>query len=287
MTQNLRFNHSAGKESPIELSRLSALRARASDISKPTRLDFHVLLFVIQGRGKHWLDFEEVTFRSGDIIHIRPSQVHAFDSQSRHEAFLLMFLPEVVQDSSSIELLNLYLTGVLRPKAADFNLLLELLKQHESHQSSRGTINLNRLGIHVLGTVVSALCDLLVPWEKREGISRAGSIGLVHTFERLLEKHYTGHRDLGWYVSQLNVTSRTLARACHAARGTSPKRLIDARIALEAKRKLIVSQDTVEELAFSLGFSESTNFVKFFKRIVGRTPEEFRRAPAAGNSSSV
>ena len=31
------------------------------------------------------------------------------------------------------------------------------------------------------------------------------------------------------------------------------------------------------EQAVDLGFSEATNFVKFFKRIAGTTPEAFRR----------
>lgn len=104
-----------------------------------------------------------------------------------------------------------------------------------------------------------------------------GQVGLVHHFERLLEKHYASHRDLGWYVSQLHVTGRTLARASHAVRAVSPKHLIDARVALEAKRHLMVSATSVEQIAFSLGFTEATNFVKYFKRIVGQTPEGFRQ----------
>ncbi|MGE9271366.1 MAG: helix-turn-helix domain-containing protein, partial [Verrucomicrobiales bacterium] len=58
----------------------------------------------------------------------------------------------------------------------------------------------------------------------------------------------------------------------------SPKVMVDEAVALEAKRRLILSTETVESIAFGLGFSEATNFVKFFKRVVGETPEAFRLA---------
>ena len=76
----------------------------------------------------------------------------------------------------------------------------------------------------------------------------------------------------------MHVTPRTLARACHRARGLAPKRMIDLRVGLEAKRMLTTSDATVEAIGLSLGFTEATNFVKFFRRIVGQTPEGFRTA---------
>lgn len=278
MIQNLRFHHSTGDRSPIELTRVSTLRRRDPHLSRPTRLDFHVLQFVTEGRGAHWLDFEKVVVRRGDVLHVRPGQVHAFDPKSRHDAFLLMFLPEAVQDAAAVERLNLYLRTVLKPKAPDFALLLGLLDQIESLPQKGGDIFPIRVAPHLLGAIVSAIGDLLVPSDKAGTPSLQGQVGLIHTFERLVEEHYATHRDLGWYVSQLHVTGRTLARACHAVRAMSPKHLIDARVALEAKRHLMVSAASVEEIAFSLSFTEATNFVKFFKRVVGQTPESFRQS---------
>ncbi len=285
MIQHLRFHHSAGEPSPIELSRVSALRSRATGIAQPTRLDFHLLQFVIEGRGAHWLDFEKVALRRGDVLHIRPGQVHSFDPQSRHDAFLLMFLPEAVQESAALERLTLSLTTVLHPKPADFTLLLGLLDLIESLPQKGGDIRRNRIAPFLLGAIVTGLGDLLVPADKPGTSSLKGQVGLIHTFERLVEEHYASHRDLGWYVPQLHVTGRTLARACHAVRAVSPKHLIDARVALEAKRHLMVSAASVEEIAFSLGFTEATNFVKFFKRIVGQTPESFRQSRSGQDPS--
>ncbi|YCM44618.1 helix-turn-helix domain-containing protein [Verrucomicrobiaceae bacterium 227] len=275
--QHLCFNHSGGKASPVELLHLANLRTRDSKVHEPTRLDFHILKFVTAGRGKHWIDFEEIKLDRGDVIHIKPAQVHWFDAGSNHEALLLLFRPEAVPDPGLLDLLNFHMAGTLHPQPADFRILLEIIQLHESQQSSRGSINADHLAPYCLGLLVTAIGDLLTSIEKPN--RRAGSKAaekLVFQFELLLQAHQTLHRNLAWYVPRLHTTGRTLARACHETKGMSPKKLIDASVALEAKRQLILTPDSIEEIAFSLGFSESTNFVKFFKRVAGQPPEAFR-----------
>lgn len=51
---------------------------------------------------------------------------------------------------------------------------------------------------------------------------------------------------------------------------------MDRKLTLAAKRLLLHTQDTVEQIAEALGFSESTNFVKFFHRLEDCTPRAFR-----------
>jgi hypothetical protein len=66
------------------------------------------------------------------------------------------------------------------------------------------------------------------------------------------------------------------------ASGSSPKALIEQRLILEAKRLLAHTSLTVEAIATKVGFSEPTNFVKFFRRHGGMRPLEFRaRFPGA------
>ena len=68
----------------------------------------------------------------------------------------------------------------------------------------------------------------------------------------------------------------TLSRACVATAGRTAKEVIDQRIALEAKRLLVHSKATIAEIGHGLGFTEPTNFVKFFKRVALTTPVAFR-----------
>jgi len=46
---------------------------------------------------------------------------------------------------------------------------------------------------------------------------------------------------------------------------------------LEARRLLLFSDKTSEEIAFKLGFNEPGHFSKFFKNNMGATPIMFRK----------
>ncbi|MGB2684580.1 MAG: helix-turn-helix domain-containing protein, partial [Olleya sp.] len=64
---------------------------------------------------------------------------------------------------------------------------------------------------------------------------------------------------------------------CKATIAITAKQFIDQFVVLEAKRLLINSEIKSTELAYSLGFEESTNFVKYFKKHTGFTPNKFKK----------
>ena len=82
----------------------------------------------------------------------------------------------------------------------------------------------------------------------------------------------------------LGSSQRTVQRALASleAAGVTPKAFISARIVLEAKRLLVHSGESVAQVGHRLGFSEPTNFVKFFRRMAGSTPQAFRRQSGCG-----
>lgn len=49
------------------------------------------------------------------------------------------------------------------------------------------------------------------------------------------------------------------------------------RIVLEAKRDLIYTSLTINQLADSLGFADPAYFSRFFRRMTGLSPRDFRR----------
>nr|WP_324614235.1 helix-turn-helix transcriptional regulator [Streptomyces sp. NRRL B-1140] len=96
-----------------------------------------------------------------------------------------------------------------------------------------------------------------------------------------LERSYATTRRAEDYADRLGYTVKTLTRACQAATGRSVKHVIDARVALQAQRLLAHTDEPVATIARRLGFSEPTNFGKFFTRHTGTTPGDFRRTQQA------
>ena len=246
-------------------------------IFDPTRLDFHLIQFVVAGRGRHWSDFEPVDLVPGDILHIRARQVHSFDASSDHEALLLFFTPDAFLKERIPQPVRWEPNTVLRPSSADFEILVELIRVQVSIDTKAVELEAVRVGPHVLGAILGGIAGVVSARHESVDVSVRRAETLVLEFEALLDEYHASTRNMNWYASKLHVTTRSLARACHRARGLAPKRMIDLRVGLEAKRLLTTSSATVDSIGLALGFTEATNFVKFFRRIVGSTPDAFRQ----------
>ena len=99
-----------------------------------------------------------------------------------------------------------------------------------------------------------------------------------HRFCREVEHSYAHTRRVEDYAAELRCSVRTLTRACLAVTGRSAKQVIDERVALQAGRLLAATDQPIAQIGRQLGFSEPTNFGRFFTREVGVSPGAFRAA---------
>ena len=107
-------------------------------------------------------------------------------------------------------------------------------------------------------------------------IKKSADLDYVLLFRDLLENQYRKQKQVRSYCEQMHVTEKRLNHATTIILGKSPKQMIDERIMLEAKRLLAHSTESVKEIGFELGFDESTNFIKYFRKHDHSTPLDFR-----------
>lgn len=87
-----------------------------------------------------------------------------------------------------------------------------------------------------------------------------------------------GYRSVEEVAERLHVSARTLKRQL-AAEGTTFTDVLDG---LRQARALILLQEhqrSVDEIATELGYSDTANFTRAFKRWTGSTPAAYRRRP--------
>jgi AraC-like DNA-binding protein len=101
-------------------------------------------------------------------------------------------------------------------------------------------------------------------------------VEMVRRFNFLVDVHYKTKRQVSDYADLLNKSPKTLANTFLIYNQKTPHQIIHDRIALEAKRMLQFSDKHTKEIAFELGFEEPANFSKFFKKLVGESPSEYR-----------
>jgi AraC family transcriptional activator of pobA len=94
----------------------------------------------------------------------------------------------------------------------------------------------------------------------------------------MIEEHFPRLRTAGEYAQLLGVSRAHFCAEVRRRCGLSPGQLVQQRTVLEAKRRLLHSSHTVSEIAYALEFGDPSYFVRFFKRLTGITPMQFRTA---------
>jgi AraC family transcriptional activator of pobA len=104
---------------------------------------------------------------------------------------------------------------------------------------------------------------------------------LFARFRALVEAHYREQWSVPEYAAALHVSESRLNRVCRALAGKSAFEVLQERMLLEARRRLIYISAPVSQLAYELGFQDAAYFCRFFKKHSGVTPTEFRRRQRA------
>jgi AraC family transcriptional regulator, transcriptional activator of pobA len=100
----------------------------------------------------------------------------------------------------------------------------------------------------------------------------------------LIEEHYQQHKPVSFYAEALDITPKHLNSLCRQYLHTTVADMQNARLLLESKRLLYFSSLSVKEIAYQLGFEDDSYFVRFFRRMTGTTPLQFR---ASGSKSAI
>ena len=271
----------------VEVFELAELKRRApvDTLLRPHRLSFHQLTLVTRGRGSTMIDFADYPLRPGTLLLVAPGQVQCLPYGANGcpadlDASMVLFAAAFPPPLASLTPITGPRFGTaiwtLSPPDADriasswAELRIEYTRAQQHKDLSEITVDMLR---QLLATLLLRVARL--PQEIPDPKPTPGR-EVFQRFQNELERSFTVTRSVTVYASRLGYSTKTLARACQAATGHSPKHLIDARLVLEAKRLLAHSDLPVASIGLQLGFTEPTNFGKFFVHETKLTPGSFR-----------
>lgn len=129
--------------------------------------------------------------------------------------------------------------------------------------------------------VLYALADAVKHSSAPESCSGT-DLGRLRRFRQLIENRYAQHWPIQRFAKELGLSETSLNRLCRRLTGSTGFDLLQQRLALEARRRLIYAPDSVSGIANALGFKDSAYFSRFFRRHSGVSPHEFRRLHSGG-----
>lgn len=97
-------------------------------------------------------------------------------------------------------------------------------------------------------------------------------------FIRLLPSHFVKHHDIPFYADQLHISTVYLSRVVRQVSGRTVVDYINQMLLMEASFLLQTSHLSIAQIADRLHFSDTPSFSKFFSRMKGMSPREYRES---------
>lgn len=99
---------------------------------------------------------------------------------------------------------------------------------------------------------------------------------LFNRFMMLLERDYKISRDVNYYATQMNISSKYLTNIVSQVTGHTPKTIIDQYVILQLKMHLKRTTQSIKEMAWEFHFADVSFFCRYFKKHTGLTPQQIR-----------
>ena len=100
---------------------------------------------------------------------------------------------------------------------------------------------------------------------------------LFRKFVEAIIESYMEAREVLFYANVLGVSSGYLNEVCNEVSGHSAKEIIDLAVSSRLKAELSYTSKTIQELADEYNFPSQSYFSRYYKRMTGMTPSEFRK----------
>ncbi len=135
-----------------------------------------------------------------------------------------------------------------------------------------------KLSQNILSLLLAGLNDLYAhyPQSRKGGKSRKEEI--CREFIQLLIENYTRERQVQFYADKLHISLQHLSTTIKQVMGRNVMDLISHVVIIDIKFKLKSTNMTMQEIAYSLNFSNASFFGKYVKKHIGMSPLEYRNS---------
>lgn len=229
------------------------------------RHDFYLIMYVKEAVGYHQVDFVHSELKANHLYLISPNQVHIYDAQAKGE--VLYFASELADMSLLDKVFFPFASLPIKldsKKQQQLESLFLLLSDEIHHQIKN---------IEVVRAYIRIVLENIVRIDREDSSSEHTCILELN---RLINRHFKDEQQSEFYVQKLSISNQHLNKILKKSVGKTLLELINRRIIVEAKRELIFTHKTANEIGEELGFFDASYFTKFFKRLSGFTPIQFR-----------
>lgn len=270
----------------FQLTRLEELLSKGQntsgvDLFTVHRAEKYMVHYVDKGAGKHTVDLHEYPMHPGAFLFIGPRQILRYDPSRSYGGFLIefsedfLFAGDTPVNKRSIAHLFDHHDGTSTLDARRNRELItffELVLKEYQHCNDALRPDILRSSLSLLLLHASRL----LAQQSLETVNTNSGYQHYQSFRKHLSEQVGGSRNASDFAKEIGITYKYLNDLCKLYSGSTAKDIIDGERIAEAQRLLVRDQLSVREAARLVGFTDVSNFRKYFKKFTGQTPREFR-----------
>jgi AraC-like DNA-binding protein len=250
-----------------------------ADLLVPHRKNHYLFVFMRRaGSSRQWVDMTPYTLQANTFYFTGPENLIVKEELIPLWSTGIAFTPEFLslQDISLSKLPvieNPQNGHVLSMTEADIVFVEDLIDKIRTEYQQPGEWHQRMLTAYltVLLTYLSRLYT-----EQFKSSDASGDRLLLKKYQAKIDEHFQQLHEVGDYASMLNISAGHLSELIKNQSGRPAIKHIHDRLVLEARRLLLHTDTPLKDIAFNLGFSDTSYFNRFFKRETGATPAGYR-----------
>lgn len=242
------------------------------------RDDSYLFILLEQGFGTMDIDFKKMRLTKAEICIVRPGQIHYNIKGENVSGWLLMVDGTCMSDDcfKMFEDILLQTNTFTIPKSMrdDCIYLLKMLDKCLANVSDFPLKN--KIAGSLLNTFLNYVVSIGVMNQPESMSYNSRQEQICAEFKKLLISNVILSKSPSFYAARLCISESYLNEVIKRNTGFNVSYWIRDRVILEAKRLLSFTDQTVQQVAYALGYDDHIYFSKLFKQHTGVTPSMFR-----------
>lgn len=242
--------------------------------TKPHKHDgYYELICIADGEGFHQVEMETFPIKAPELYFLKPNQVHCWQFTAIPKGFVLLFKEEYFDPVTEAPILNLIrnLDAITRISLADHLAVVGLFEEMRTEYESPTSFTKELIS----GYMRAIFARILQLSQVAENLPKPED-SLYRKFQKLLTEKCPQLHLVSEFAALLNTTPQNLNAASRKFSNKSAGEHLAIQLSLEAKRYILHTDLSINEIADRLAFNDASYFTKFFKKQTGQTPLQFR-----------
>ena len=256
------------------------------------RNNYYSLIWVKEGIGKLKTNFSEYNFEKNSLFSFAPYQPFMLSCTSVkgvaiyfHSDFFCIHKHQTEVTCNGVLFNNIYQKPFFRVDEKLEDMLDNVIGQIKTE--------IQRPGLAQYELLISFMKIFLISASRAKAQQQPESIPLptsrrepfiLQNLKEAIEKDFRSKHTPQDYAILLNISSNALARIAKTHFNKTLTNLITERIIIEAKRELYLTNKSVKEVAYELGYDDEYYFSRFFKKNVNISPQAYRETVGFGKA---